>query len=324
MSARIEGYFTDKAIDLIIAAILAPILTALIERWLISRTFDLVNLFLVAAFVVGISAAVIVFLSGHEKQAYRGQILTHELTRLIVTEKDSKVTVSRDYVFLEKPQSIGDFIEAEDDKVKALGPNGLQYESEDSKVQKFAPLGPNRYALYWKPHHEIVPYSVYRHKYEYKPLGNFVQGVRYLFVTSNFPTGHQELEVETFKPFAQVECFATRRHFKDAEELAETVLFLPNDLTILKQNIDTENNRVRISIPNPYIGMNYYIAWSHDGSFGKIWRDYVEGDVKKTESSMKVWSLLERFVHSVWLQSKTAVPATDEFFARVLATFADF
>jgi hypothetical protein len=280
LQAKIVGYFTDKVIDVIIFAILLPILTAVINRVfdLTSLSSDLV-LFSISA--IGIIALGLVFLSGYANRADRGRIITHESTTLRITKKESKVAVSRDYVFLEKPRYTREFIEAEDDKVKAFGANGLGYESEDSEVEKFKPMAPNRYVVYWKPRHEILPYSVYRHTYEYKPPISFIHGVRYIFTSSNFSTGYKELEVESFQPFAQVECFATRRHFNDAEELAEAVLFHPTDLTILKQDSDEVRNKARIAVPNPQLGLNYYIAWSHDGPFREIWRKHVEEELKR-------------------------------------------
>lgn len=204
--------------------------------------------------------------------AGRDKIITREVSSLRIGQKGSNVIVSRDFVFLERPRHTREFIEAEDDKVKAFGANALNYESADSEVERFEQKGPNRYLVYWKPHHEILPYSVYHHRYGYKPPVGFVHGVTYFFTACTMFTGHQELEVSTYLPFAQLECFATRRHFKDAKELEEAVLFHPTHLMTIKQDYDKAHNKVRMTIPNPQLGLNYYIAWSHDGSFRKIWR----------------------------------------------------
>jgi hypothetical protein len=218
-------------------------------------------------------------------------ILTREATRLRIGRNGSNVAVSRDYVFLQRPRRTAEFIEAEDNNVKSFGAKGLNYESADSEVEKFEQKGPNRYIVYWKPHHEILPYAVYHHNYEYKPPVDFVHGVTYLFSASTMLTGNRELEVSTYLPFAQVECFATRAHLKDAKELTEAVLFHPAHLIGIEEKYNKSRNKVRIAIPNPQLGLNYYIAWSHDASFRKIWREEARDELKALSLDMKRYFL---------------------------------
>lgn len=209
------------------------------------------------------------------------QIITKEAIHLTITETRAKVEVSSTYVYLEIPKYNRDFIEAEDDRVKSFGAKALNYKSMDSKIEKFEPKGPNQYLIYWKSKKEITPFFPYLHKYEYLVPTNMKEGVLYVFGSSTSLKGLLKIAISSHLDFAQFECFATRKHFKDSKQLTKAFLFKPNDINTIAHSFDKERNEISIEVKPPDFGFNYYIVWSHDGQFREILIRDVEKELKE-------------------------------------------